>query len=73
MKLKSLTVSLERSVRHRPYEISKPHVSLTADLDQDDDLRQVYEELFEDVRIMIEETVEKEIEICDSQIEDDDR
>ena len=60
-------------MRHRPYEISKPHVSLTADLDQDDDLRQVYEELSEDARIMIEEMVEKEIEIYDSQIEDNDQ
>ena len=65
MKLKSLTVSLERSVRRKPYVVSKPYVSLTVDLDREDDLRTVFEEVSEDVRIMVSEMEEIERELKD--------
>lgn len=63
MRIKELTVSLGRAERHAKYFMSKPNVGMSMTLDPEDDLREVFEEAAEDLRIMVAEMIEEETRI----------
>ena len=63
MKINILTVSIGRTERHAKYFMSSPTITLSASLDPDDDLREMFEEMADDVREMVAETILKEEQI----------
>lgn len=60
MKVRELSVGLERTERHAKYFMSKPVVRLSVSLEPDDDLREVFEEISGDVREMVAEMILEE-------------
>ena len=60
MKIKEITIDVRRSLRHEPYITSHVECSLVAE--GPGDLRKSFEEIHQDVLVIIEEMVEKEKE-----------
>ncbi len=64
MIIKSITISLKRDVKHRRFQVSQCHCSLTAEveIDNDGDLEKAYEELHRDVVVIVEDIEREERE-----------
>jgi hypothetical protein len=60
MKVKTVTLSVKRDVRHIKYNVSQCRAELSAELEAGDDLATVYKELHEDTVYIVEEMAAKE-------------
>ena len=60
MNVTSIAVKVKRDVRHRPYVVSQCECTLTASLDEGEDLEAAYKELHGDVLVIVEEMVDVE-------------
>ncbi len=60
MKVTSVSISVKRSIRHRPYVVSQCECTLNAELDKEDDLGEAYKSLHSDVLFIVEEMIDKE-------------
>ena len=62
MRVTQLTIGIKRDVRHAPYNVSQCQYALTAKLAPEDNLADVWKEIYDDVIIMVEDGVENEKE-----------
>ena len=60
MKYTKIKMRLQRNVRHARYQMSEIDAELTVQLEPSDDLAAVYEEIYDDLSIIVEAGIEEE-------------
>jgi len=63
MKLKEISVTLQRPIRHAPYRVSIPSVTVVGLMEDGADPNKEVEELFADAKLLLQEAVTETIKI----------
>lgn len=63
MKIKEITITLQRPIRHARYRVSTPSVTLTGVVEANEDPNDAAKELLADCKYLLNEAIEENIQL----------